>query len=383
MKAATPPVAERFRSIAPSATVEMSERVRTARASGREIINLATGDPNLPTDPRIIDAAERAMRDGRTHYSSSVGEPALRSAVTQRESERSGAAYAPDDVLITPGGKFAVLTALMGIVEPGDEVLIPAPGWVSYGPCVTLSGGTPVPLRVLDTLDPEELERAVTPRTHAVIVNSPSNPTGRVMSTAEVDAVVEVAVRHDLWIIFDQVYADLVYDGDLPFPQSRRDGLERTLVVDSLSKSFSMTGWRLGYLLMPPGLVGSFKKFVQHSVYCVPAFVQAGGVRALELAAELLPGYRMLFQARVKRGAEKLEEIEGMTCPLPPASIHLFPRVDADEVALARRWLDECRVAVLPGTAFGQAGAGHLRVSMTCSDAELDVALDRLAKAGI
>jgi len=361
----------------------MSERVRAARAAGKEIISLSSGDPGLPTDQRIIEAAERALAEGKTHYSAVAGEPGFRNAIVKREAERAGAVYDPADVVVTPGGKFAVLTALMGVVEPGDEVLIPAPGWVSYGPCTRLAGGTPVALPMLDVLDLEEFERLVTERTRAVILNSPSNPTGRVMDGQEMAILVDLAVRHNLWIIFDQVYSDLVYDGAATFPQSSEAGFERTLVVDSLSKSFCMTGWRLGYLATPGNVVRSFTKFVQHSVYCVPAFIQAAGERALELSGDILPGYRALFKQRMRHATEILQAIDGVDCQMPPASLHLFPSVVGDETAIARRWLEECHVSVLPGTAFGPAGAGHLRVSVTCKEEELDLALQRIAKAGI
>jgi aspartate aminotransferase len=378
-----PGVAERFRSLKPSATVEMSERVRAARAAGRRIIALSSGDPSLPTDPRIIEAAERALRAGATHYSSPAGEPVLREAIARRELERSGVAYDPADIIVTPGGKFALLTGLMGIVGPGDEVLIPQPGWVSYGPCIRLCGGTPRPIEMLDVVDVEAIERTLTPSTRAVILNSPVNPTGRVLSAHELRGVVELARRHGLWIIFDQVYADLVYSGLMSYPQAIEGGFERTLVVDSLSKSFGMTGWRLGYLAMPPGLSHALVKFIQHSIYCVPPFIQAAGARALELSGELLPHYRALFRPRMQQATASLTRVDGISCALPSASFFLFPRVAGDEVAIARRWLDELDVAVLPGTAFGEAGAGHLRLSMTCSDEELETALDRIVRAGL
>ena len=288
-------LAQRFRTLKPSATVEMSERVREARASGREIIALSTGDPNVPTDVRIIAAAEQALRNGATHYSSSSGEPALREAIAGRELERSGVRYDPDDIIVTPGGKFAVLTALMGIIEPGDEVVVPQPAWVSYSPCIRLCGGVGVPVEMPEAFDVEMIRSAVTPATRAVIVNSPVNPTGKVLTQAQLCKLVALAEEHDLWIIFDQVYADMSYNGPISFPQAFPNGFERTLVVDSLSKSFGMTGWRLGYLAMPPGLAKFVVKFIQHSIYCVPAFIQAAGVQALELSDELLPVYRSMF----------------------------------------------------------------------------------------
>jgi aspartate/methionine/tyrosine aminotransferase len=174
-----------------------------------------------------------------------------------------------------------------------------------------------------------------------------------------------------------------VYEGAATFPQSLKEGFERSLVVDSLSKSFSMTGWRLGYLATPGGVARNFVKFLQHSVYCVPAFIQAAGVRALELKDDLVPGYRNLFQTRMRRATDKLRKTPGIACGMPPASMHLFPSVAGDEVAIARRWLEDLHVAVLPGTAFGAAGAGFVRISLTCPDDQIDLALDRIQQAGV
>lgn len=378
-----PALAARVSSLKPSATVEMSERIRQSRAAGRRILGLSSGDPNLPTDPRIVAAAEKAIRDGDTHYSTPAGQPALREAIAAHEKRRSGAAYDPADILVTPGGKFALLTALMGTVSPGDEVLVPEPGWVSYGPCVRLCGGTPVALPMLDRVDAEAIAAKITPATRAIVLNSPVNPTGRIVPQAELDAVVALAQRHDLWIIFDQVYSDLSYDRPVAFPQGTEAGRARTLVVDSLSKTFGMTGWRLGYLAVPSGVAKAIVKFLQHSIYCVPPFVQAAGVEAFALYDELAPRYRAMFRARLERTAAALSQVEGIDCPMSDATFYLFPRVAGDDAAVAKYWLDTIDVAALPGSAFGPAGAGHLRLSLSLSDAELDEALARIAKAGI
>jgi aspartate aminotransferase len=379
----TRPLAERVVGLRPSATVEMTERVRAARASGRKIIGLSSGDPNLDTDPRIIAAAERAMRDGDTHYGPPAGLPALREAIVRRDAVRSGASYDPADVIVTPGGKFALLTALMGTVEAGDEVLVPEPGWVSYGPCVRLCGGTPVAMSMLDRIDTSALERVVTLRTKAIIVNSPVNPTGRVFSAAEIAALLAFAQRHDLWILFDQVYSDLLYRGDFPCPQRLPGGQERVFVIDSLSKTFGMTGWRLGYLLTPPGLSKPILKFMQHSIYCVPGFVQAAGITALSLEQELVPRYRKMFRSRLETAAARLSAVPGIACELPPATFYLFPSVAAPDAEVSKRWLDQIDVATVPGSSFGAPGAGHVRLALTCSDGELDDALDRIARIGI
>jgi aspartate/methionine/tyrosine aminotransferase len=376
-------LADRVVGLKPSATVEMTERVRNARLAGRKIIGLASGDPNIDTDPRIIAAAERSMRQGETRYGPPAGLPALREAIVQREAGRSGVVYDPADVIVTPGGKFALLTALMGVVQDGDEVLVPEPGWVSYGPCVKLCGGTPVGISMLDRIDATTLERAVSPRTTAIIVNSPVNPTGRVFSADEIACVLAFAERHDLWILFDQVYCDLLYAGEFPCPQRLPGGRDRVLVIDSLSKTFGMTGWRLGYLALPPGLAKTILKFIQHSVYCVPGFVQVAGVTALSLADELVPAYREMFRARLKTAAERLSSVPGISCAMPPATFYLFPSVEAPDAAVAKRWLDEIDVATVPGSVFGRGGVGHLRLSLTCSERELDDALARIARIGI
>ena len=381
--AAARSVAERFRVMQPSATVENTERIRVARASGRRILGLSSGDPNIVTDPRIIAAAERAMRGDRTHYSAPGGEPELRTAIAAREAERSRARYDPDDILVTPGGKFALLTALMGIVNPGDEVLVPQPGWVSYGPCVRLCGGSPVAVPMLDRLDLAAMAAAVTARTRALILNSPVNPTGRVLSEAELGAVIALAHKHDLWIVFDQVYSDLIYGKKFPYPQALGGGFERTLVVDSLSKSFGMTGWRLGYLALPPGMAKSLIKFLQHSIYCVPAFIQAAGAEALSLRRELVPQYRDMFRRRLERASVRLDAMPGIGCVMSDATFYLFPKVAGDDTAIAQRWLAEGNVAVMPGSAFGANGKGHLRLSLSCSDADLDEALTQIARLGI
>jgi aspartate aminotransferase len=376
-------LAERVASLKPSATVEMTERVRAARASGRRIIALSSGDPNIETDARIIAAAERAMRAGETHYGPAQGLPALREAIMRREALRSGVHYDPADIIVTPGGKFALLTALMGIVEPGDEVLVPEPGWVSYGPCVRLCGGTPVSLSMLDEIDEELLERRVSPRTKAVLLNSPVNPTGRVFSAQEIARVVGFAERHDLWIIFDQVYSDLLHEGSFPAAQGAPGAQERVLVVDSLSKTFGMTGWRLGYLALPKGTAKTILKFIQHSIYCVPGFIQSAAIEALSLHDELVPGYRRMFRRRLDHAAKRLSGVDGIACRRPEASFYLFPSVAADDVEVARYWLENINVATLPGSSFGPAGAGHLRLSLTCSENDLDEALDRIACVGI
>jgi aspartate aminotransferase len=248
---------------------------------------------------------------------------------------------------------------------------------------VRLCGGKPVPLAMLDRIDAAAIEAAVTKQTRAIIVNSPVNPTGRILPPDEIEALVQIAEKHNLWIIFDQVYADLTYDRPVTFVQSTEAGRARTLVVDSTSKTFGMTGWRLGYLAVPSGFAKQIVKFLQHSIYCVPPFVQVAGIEAIKLYDEIVPRYRAVFRNRLTRAVEALSRIDGVECRMSDATFYLFPKVAGDDAAIARHWLDTLDVATLPGSSFGAPGAGHLRLSLTVSDEELETALTRIAKAGI
>jgi len=216
-----------------------------------------------------------------------------------------------------------------------------------------------------------------------VIVNSPVNPTGRVIDRQEIDGLATLAARRNLWIIFDQVYSDLVHGTNFPTPQATERGRALTFVVDSFSKTFGMTGWRLGYLAAPSAVAKPILKFIQHSIYCVPPFVQAAGIEALSLFDELVPGYRALFRRRRDHAAKHLATLAGIACEPAEAGFYLFPGIAGDDVATAKLWLDEGDVAVLPGSAFGPAGAGHLRLSLTPDDADIAEALGRMGRLGI
>jgi aspartate/methionine/tyrosine aminotransferase len=213
-----------------------------------------------------------------------------------------------------------------------------------------------------------------------LILNSPVNPSARVLSAAELEAVAALAARHNLWIVFDQVYSDLLHSGSFAGPQSMVP--ERTLVVDSLSKTFGMTGWRLGSLAMPAGSAKSFQRFMQHSAYCVPGFVQQAGVAAFGLFDEVVPQYRALFRARQVFAAERLSAVPGLACALPDAGFYLFPKVSGSDVAVSAHWLEQLGIASMPGSAFGPAGAGHIRLALTAPDADLHEAMDRITAWG-
>lgn len=360
------PLASRVATLKPSATVEMTERVRAARAKGRAIIGLSSGDPNIDTDPRIIEAAEAAMRSGDTHYGPSAGMPALREAIAERESRHAGAPWDPEDILVTPGGKFALLTALMAVVEPGDEVIVPAPGWVSYEPCVRLCGGVPVSLDMLDRIDGDALAAKVTSKSRAIILNSPVNPTGRVLSDEELQTVAEIAVRHGLWVIFDQVYADLMHDGLFSYFGSIVSARAQTIVVDSMSKTFGMTGWRLGYACGPAAIIQAMTTVQQYSFVCAPSVAQWGALACPEVVlAPYIESYRAKRDLMVGILSEHFE------IGPPDGAFYLW--ATAPDGFTGTSFVEEAirrNVLVIPGKVFSKRDT-HFRICYTVPDEKL------------
>jgi aspartate/methionine/tyrosine aminotransferase len=376
---AVPELVDRVNGLSPSPTVEMTERVRAARVSGEKIFGLSSGDPNLPTHPAVMEAAGRAMKEGDTHYGPSAGKPSLREALADLAAGESVGGCDREQVLVTPGGKFAVLVSILAMVGPGDEVIILDPAWVSYAPCVHLAGGTPVFVPALEGVDIEYLAAAVTPRTRLIIVNSPVNPTGRVIPRTELEAITALAVERNLWLLYDEVYRELVFSPARHTPILSIPGAaERTFVVNSFSKTYGMTGWRVGSLICPPGTSRAVLKVIQHSVYCVPPFVQTAAEAALLLPKKVVSEQVAVYRKRQDLAVGMLKEVPGVTCHPPQATFYLFPAVEGDDRDVANLWLDKAGVAVLPGSAFGEAGRGHLRLSLTSKIDTIEESIKRV-----
>lgn len=374
-------LALRVSELKPSATVEMTERVRQAQQAGANIIPLSSGDPNIATHPAIIEAAHRSLLAGETHYGPAAGKPSLREAIAHRIEQNSGVSYDSNEILVTPGGKFGVFISLLAVVEPGDEVIMLEPGWVSYGPCINLAGGVCVTVPALDEIDPERLAKAITPRTRMIIVNSPVNPTGRIIPVDELTAIVDLAERYGLWILFDEVYSEIVFEPNAYTSLQSLEGARQFIfVVNSFSKTFGMTGWRVGYLAAPAPIAKTVLKIVQHSVYCLPLFIQAAAETALSLPKEVVEGYISEFRRRRDVAANRLNKVQGIHCNPPPATFYLFPSIKGDDREVAKEWLDQLSIAVLPGSAFGSAGKGHLRISIACDMPTLNEALHRIER---
>lgn len=373
-----------------STTVAISDRARQLQQEGINVINLGSGDPDFDTPQHIQDTAIKAMKSGFTHYVDSKGTPQIRKAIAEKYQREEGLTYDPNkEIIVTASGKVALYIALAAVVEPGDEVLIFEPAWVSYRPIVQLLNGIPVGVSLKFEnnflITDELIEKYVTKKTKAMIINSPSNPTGRVLTAAELDSIARMAEKYDLWVLTDDIYEKIIYDGRVhktlaALPNMR----ERTIVINGMSKAYAMTGWRLGYLAGPAGMVEEILKVQQHLVTCAASFTQVAGVAALEGGYDCVNAMVAEYDKRRQAITAALNGIPGVQCPLPEGAFYFFPRVDYKGMSsfeLAKYLLDVAHVAVTPGIAFGDAGEGCIRLTYAISLANLQEAVKRIEKA--
>lgn len=373
-----------------SSTVAISDRARSLQQQGVNVVNLGGGDPDFDTPRHIVDAGVEAIRGGQTHYVASQGIPAFRKAIAEKLSRENGLSYDPDrEIVATASGKLALYIALESLLDPRDEVLYLEPAWVSYRPLIELIGGCPVAV----SLSPADnfavrstlLERKISPRTKAILINSPNNPTGRVLGPEELQVIREVALKHDLWVVSDEIYEHLVYDGHrhvsiATLPEMR----DRTVVVNGMSKAYAMTGWRIGYLAAPSVLSEQILKVQQHVVTCAASFGQTAATEALQGPQDCVKAMRQEYDNRRKRIAEALNSIPGVRCPLPEGAFYFFPEVDYkdyDSWQIAEYLISEAHVAVTPGQAFGEAARKNIRLTYATSMANLLEAVERMRRA--
>jgi aspartate aminotransferase len=375
--------------LAPSPTLAVSDRARQLKAQGIDVIDLGGGDPDFITPEHIRAAATEAMNAGDTHYVASAGIPGLRKAIADKLRSDNGIEVDPNGgVIVTPGGKQALFEAALAFVETGVDVLIPEPAWVSYGPMVELAGGTavPVPLNPDDNwrLTGETLSAAWTPASRILLINSPNNPTGRVLDNAELAAVAAFAEERDLLIFSDEMYEKILYDGQRHTSIATLPGMaERTLVFNGLSKAYAMTGWRLGYVAGPRPYLEQIEKVHSHSVTCATSFVQKAGVVALTGPQEFIGQMVSAWDRRRRNLAESLNTVNGIRCPLVEGAFYAFADIRGTGMTstqAADLFLQEAHVAVTPGVAFGLSGEGHVRLSFATSDDLLAAAADRIGQ---
>jgi len=378
--------AERLKRIKPSGI----RRFFSLAQEMPEVINLSVGEPDFIPPKHALEAGTQAAKEGKTHYAATNGISELRDALAQKAYKDYGLSYdLNSEILITVGGTEAIFSALVGLIDPGDEVLIPNPGFVCYEPCVILAEGVPVPVPLLEEngFKPsiEDVTSLVTKRSRVMILNYPNNPTGAVLSYDEIAALVEIAVKHDMIVISDEVYEKIIYDNAKHYcvatlPRMR----ERTLVVNSFSKTYAMTGLRVGFVYGPKELISPLWLVHQYTVACVNSLAQYTALAALKGSQDFIKEMVQEFDRRRHLVYERLNEIEGFNCNLPKGAFYVFPNIKSFGMSseeFAGFLAKEAHVTAVPGSAFGNFGEGYIRISYAAAYEQLEEALDRIEKA--
>ena len=382
-------LASRMERIGTETAFEAAARARALEASGRDVIHLEIGEPDFDTPRHVSEAAARALLDdGETHYTAATGIAPLREAIVADVKRWKGIDTGPDQVIVTPGAKPIMFYAMLALVDDGDEVIYPNPGFPIYESMARYVGGTPVaaPLRESNDfrMDVDEVASLITPRTRMLVFNSPHNPTGSILTDADIRRLAELAVEHDLVVLADEIYGRLQYEGSLLSIATLPGMAERTITLDGFSKTFAMTGWRLGYGILPEWLVPSFSRLVINSVSCTNAFAQAGAVEALTGPQDDADAMREEFIARRQIMVDGLNAIPGVSCVMPHGAFYTFPNVSSfgrTSSEIADHLLYDAGVCGLAGTAFGKHGEGHLRFSYANSRENLVAALERVSES--
>lgn len=390
-------LSKRIQAIQPSPTLAVTAQAKALQREGIDVCSFAAGEPDFPTPPHICEAARSAISDGYTRYTAAPGLPVVREALARFLGERYGLDYAADEVILTVGGKHALFNIFQCLLDDGDEVLIPAPFWVSYPAQVRLAGGIPVLVSATSDagykVTATQLEAALTSKTKALIINSPCNPTGAAYTEEELLSLADVAVKHDLVIVSDEIYSELTYDGFVfrSLPTLRPDLRERTIIASGWSKTYSMTGWRLGWAAGPRSFMAAMGKLQSQSTSNVPGMTQMAAKAALEGSHDFLDDWIAAFDRRRLAMVDGLNAMEGVSCPRPQGAFYVFPDFSAvlgrlwkgeplgTSLRLAEYLLETARVAVVPGEAFGAPGCA--RLSYATSDSVIADGLVRISNA--
>lgn len=384
------PLSTLLTQIPPSMTLAVNDKAKTMQRAGHDVIALAGGDPDFDTPDPIVQAAFTAIKNGRTHYPAPMkGIPAVLEAVAAKMARDNQVMAKPmQNIIMTPGGKWALYLALSAITNPGDEVIILEPYWVSYPSMVTLTGGVPkfVSLPADDNfrITADLLQTAVSAKTKAIMINTPCNPTGRVLTDEEAQAICQVAQEADLYVISDEIYEKLIFDGRAHIAIASYPGMfERTLTVNGLTKAYAMTGWRMGWLVGPEPIIKLATKLNGQSVSCAATFTMYACVEALNGSQTAVVEMRDAYEARRNFMVKALNQIDGVSCSSIEGAFYLFPSFPGsskNSLELADALLDLAGVAGTPGIAFGQSGEGHLRFAISTAHDELQRAVERIAK---
>ncbi len=367
---------------------ETLAKAKELERQGKSIIHLEIGEPDFDTPEHIRDAAKQALDDGYTHYGASAGQMELREAIAKHQTERQGYEVSAKNVIVTPGGKPVMFFTMMALVEQGVEVIYPNPGFPIYESMINYMGGTAVPMQLNEeagyNADIDNLRSLITPRTKLLVVNSPNNPCGSVIPESDLEKIAEMAVENDLVVLADEIYKDMYYGGLEHVSITKFPGMkERTIILDGFSKSYAMTGWRLGYGVFPDFLVEPVTRLMTNSVSCTSVFSQMAAIAALEGPQDSVVAMMEEFTKRRDLIVEGLNSLPGITCPTPKGAFYAFPNIRGTGMSsqeFADKALYEAGVALLAGTAFGEFGDGYIRISFANSQENLREAIERLRK---
>ena len=378
-------IADRMGRLGTESAFEVLARAKALEREGREIVHLEIGEPDFDTPAHIRDAAKRALDAGATHYGPSAGLPELREAIAAHVAKTRGITVTPEQVVVTPGAKPIMFFTIMALVNRGDEVIYPNPGFPIYESVINFVGGVPVPIPLREEsgfgFDLDLFERRVSDRTKLIIINSPQNPTGGVLARAQIERIADIARARRIPVLTDEIYREFLYEGEFVSLASLPGMQEHAIILDGFSKSFAMTGWRLGYGVMPVPLAEHLTRLMVNSASCTASFVQLAGIAALQGDQE--PVRRMVAEFRRRRDlvVDGLNRMEGVTCARPGGAFYVFPnvsRLGRKSSEVADRLLRDAGIAVLAGTAFGEYGEGYLRLSYANSEENLRKALARM-----
>ncbi|MCH8114531.1 MAG: pyridoxal phosphate-dependent aminotransferase [Chloroflexi bacterium] len=367
---------------------ETLAKAKELERQGKSIIHLEIGEPDFDTPEHIRDAAKQALDDGFTHYGASAGQMELREAIARHQTKRQGYEVSADSVIVTPGGKPVMFFTIMALIEQGVEAIYPNPGFPIYESMIEYMGGTAVPLQLNEetgyNADIDNLRSLITPRTKLLIVNSPNNPCGSVIPESDLEKIAAMAVENDLIVLSDEIYKDMYYGGQEHVSITKFPGMrERTVILDGFSKSYAMTGWRLGYGVFPDFLVEPITRLMTNSVSCTSVFSQMAAIAALEGPQDSVAAMMEEFTKRRDLVVEGLNSLPGITCLTPRGAFYAFPNIRGTGMSsqeFADKALYEAGVALLAGTAFGEFGDGYIRISFANSQENLREAIERLRK---
>jgi aspartate aminotransferase len=380
-------LASRMDRIGTETAFEAAARARALEATGVDVVHLEVGEPDFDTPANIRAAAKQALDEGKTHYAPFAGIPELRAAIADDATARKGFPVSPDQVFVTVGGKGVMLYAIEALVDDGDEVIVPDPGYPIYESLVSWIGGSAIPIPIRQAngfrLDPDELASLVTPRTRMIVLNSPANPSGGVLTRTDLESIAELALANDLIVLADEIYGRILYEGEHVSIASLPGMAERTVVLDGFSKTYAMTGWRLGYAIVPEWLSFAFGRLIINSVSNVCSFAQHGAVEALRGPQDEVDKMVAEFHARRDLVVDGLNAIPGISCLRPSGAFYVLPQVSGTGLTgteLSTRLLYEAGVSTLAGTAFGGVATDHIRLSYATSQANIRTALDRIGQ---